>query len=53
MIWRVLLYGMGWGFLIWRLGMCRGGFFLDWDGKVFEIKKKIKLILFGRFCDLL
>ncbi|XP_055212327.1 FAD-dependent oxidoreductase domain-containing protein 1 isoform X4 [Gorilla gorilla gorilla] len=53
MIRRVLPHGMGRGRLTRRPGTRRGGFSLDWDGKVSEIKKKIKSILPGRSCDLL
>ncbi|XP_034789914.1 FAD-dependent oxidoreductase domain-containing protein 1 isoform X5 [Pan paniscus] len=53
MIRRVLPHGMGRGLLTRRPGTRRGGFSLDWDGKVSEIKKKIKSILPGRSCDLL
>ncbi|XP_055129659.1 FAD-dependent oxidoreductase domain-containing protein 1 isoform X9 [Symphalangus syndactylus] len=53
MIRRVLPHGLGRGLLTRRPGTRRGGFSLDWDGKVSEIKKKIKSILPGRSCDLL
>ncbi|KAL4829983.1 hypothetical protein H8958_012565 [Nasalis larvatus] len=53
MIRRVLPHGLGRGLLTRRPGTRRGGFSLDWDGKVSEIKKKIKSILPGTSCDLL
>ncbi|XP_063584342.1 FAD-dependent oxidoreductase domain-containing protein 1 isoform X8 [Pongo abelii] len=53
MIRRVLPHDLGRGLLTRRPGTRRGGFSLDWDGKVSEIKKKIKSILPGRSCDLL
>uniref|UniRef100_F7HSU5 FAD-dependent oxidoreductase domain-containing protein 1 n=1 Tax=Macaca mulatta TaxID=9544 RepID=F7HSU5_MACMU len=53
MIRRVLPHGLGRGLLTRRPGTRRGGFSLDWDGKVSEIKKKIKSILPGTPCDVL